>query len=117
MQAWVEIILAAKFFAALRCMDCADQRMADKFVGSAAAAEKSFLKGKNAKCLREAATHYAHPPRPPGPELRADVVDVADAKRSKLAGQPKMKTWKIGEDREWRFAAPCFRNETAHGAD
>ena len=91
--------------------------MADEFCRDAGAGEEGFFEGENAEGLRETAADNAHSPRPPGPELRANVIDVADAERAELAREAEMKAGEIGEDGERRFAAPGFGNEMAHSAD
>ena len=90
--------------------------MADEFRGYACVADRMFpRKGKCTELARSGAVPDRSP-GPPGPELRADVVDVANAMRPKLAREPKMKAGKIGEDREWRLAARRFGDKVAHGA-
>lgn len=44
----IEVVAAAKFFAGLRGVNGADERMADEFRGDAGIAEKSFLEGEDA---------------------------------------------------------------------
>src|ERR1700687_2119508 len=76
-----------------------------------------FFKRKNAQCLREAPAHYAHAPRPPGPELRADVVDVFNATAFEFAGEAQVEAGKIGEDRKGGLAALGLADEATHGAN
>ena len=59
----------------------ADQRVADESCWDAGVAIEFFFKWENAQGFNEAAADYAHAPRSPGPELRADVVDIFDAER------------------------------------
>src|SRR5580658_6159628 len=116
-KGWIEILLVAEFFAGLRRFDGADERMANEFCGHARATKECFFEGKNAERLRETAANDADSPRAPGPELWADVVDVTDSVRAEFAGEAKMKTGKVGENRERRAAALGFGNQVAHGAD
>jgi hypothetical protein len=60
--------------------------MADEFCVYAALAEEILFEWKDAKCLDEAAADEIGAPRPPGPELRTNIVDVAHAEREKFAG-------------------------------
>src|SRR5271168_1154761 len=113
----IEIVLAAEFFAGLRGLHGADKRMADEFCGDASAAEERFFEWENTESLRETAADNSNTPRPPRPELRADVIDVAHSVRAEFASEPQMKAGKVGEDRKRRFAALGFRYQTAHGAN
>ena len=106
--AGIEIVLAAEFFAGLRGLHGADERMADEFCGYARAAEERLFERKNAESLRETPPHNSNTPRPPRPELRADVINVANSVRAEFAREPQMKARKIGENRERRFAASRF---------
>lgn len=67
--------------------------------------------------MRETAANKADAPRPPGPKLRTDVIDIANAERAELAREAEMKAREIGEDGEGGFAAASFRDEAAHGAN
>src|SRR6266403_4115833 len=103
-----------KCLAGLRRRYLADQRMADEFHRYAGITEEFFLEWKNTQRQRESPPHDAHTPRPPGPELRADVVNVANADWLQLAGQSQMEARKIRQDCQ-RWTA-LFRggNETTH---
>src|SRR5271154_2971790 len=113
----IEIVLSAEFFAGLRCLHGADERMADESCGDARAAEERFLEGKDTERLREAAANDSNAPRPPGPELRADVINIANSVRAEFSREAKVKAGKVGEDRERRFAAFGFRYQTPHGSN
>src|SRR5580692_1168995 len=113
----IETVLAAEFLAGLRGLHGADQWMTYEFCGYARSAKERFFKGKNAKGLRESAAHDSDPPRSPCPELRANVVDVADSVRAELAREAEMKAGKIGKDRERRAAALGFGNQPPHSAN
>lgn len=79
-----EMVLLAEGFARLGSSNVADEGMADEFCGNAAFSEESLFERENAKCLREAAADDAHAPGTPGPKLRANVINVADAVRAEL---------------------------------
>src|SRR5271157_6177062 len=74
-----------KLLAVFRCFYLAHQRMTDEFRGNPRVTEEIFLKCKNAKGFFEAPADQVHPPRPPRPELGANVVDVADPLRLQLS--------------------------------
>src|SRR5258706_951365 len=91
--------------------------MADELHGDSGVGVKLFFEWKYAECLREAAAHYAHAPGTPGPELRADVVDVFNATALEFTGETQVEAWKIGEDGEGGLATFGFGNEATHGAN
>src|ERR1700682_2056421 len=113
----IEVLLTAESMAIKRRVHGADQRMADELHGYSGIAIEFFFKRKNAQCLREAPAHYAHAPRPPGPELRADVVDVFNATAFEFAGEAQVEAGKIGEDRKGGLAALGLADEATHGAN
>src|SRR5208283_5990201 len=84
----VEALRGAELRAALCRAHRAYQRMADKLRGHAGIAEKLLFKRENTQCLHKALADQPHPPRTPGPELRANVIDIANTARNKLARQP-----------------------------
>src|SRR2546426_1346466 len=91
--------------------------MTNEFHRHAGIGVELFFEVKNAECLGEAAPYQIHPPGAPGPELRANVIDVADAFRSELAREPQMKSWKVRKNGKWRLAALGFLHEMPHGTD
>src|SRR6267154_3094465 len=91
--------------------------MADEFYGDAGIAEEFFLKGKNAEGLREATADDSDAPWAPGPELRADVVDVFDSAALEFAGQAEVEAGEVCEYRELGLTALGFAYQVAHGAD
>src|SRR6266478_2210558 len=113
----IEVLHSEKCVAIERGVHGAHQRMADEFYGDSGVAVEFFFKWKNAEGLCEAAAHYAHAPRAPGPKLRADVIDVFNAAAFEFSREAEMEAGKIGEDGESRFAARGFGDESAHGAD
>src|ERR1051326_2964850 len=91
--------------------------MADEFYRHAGIAVKVFFEWKNAEGLREASPDDAYTPRTPGPELRADVVDVFYAAKFQFARKAEVETGKVGEDGEGGLTALGFGDESAHGAE
>src|SRR6266851_5224487 len=112
----IEILLAAKGLAIERGVHRSYQRMTDEFHGDASFAVELFFKWENAESLREAAADYADAPRAPGPELRADVVDVFNATAFEFAGEAQVEAGEIGEDCEGGFAPLGLGDKMAHGA-
>src|SRR5215469_11334684 len=94
----VQIVGFAKFLAALAGFHSAHQRMADKFRRYACTGEKFLLEWKNAQCLGKTPPHQIYAPWPPRPELRANVINVANTLALQLARQPQVKTGKIREN-------------------
>src|ERR1700730_12031450 len=114
---WIEIMLAAKARAISRGMHGANQWVADEFHGDAGVTVELFFKGEDTKRLCKAAADYADAPRTPGPELRADVIDIAYAVRLEFSGEAQVEAGEIGEDGEGGFATLGFVDEAAHGAN
>src|SRR6202795_4751677 len=90
--------------------------MADEFHGHTGVGVKFFFEMENAQRLCEPTPHQIHAPWPPGPELRADIIDVSNALGAQLARQPQMKTGEVRENRKRPPAALCFVHEPSHGA-
>src|SRR5450755_4991311 len=57
----------------------AHQWVPNEFCRYACLAEKFFFEREDAECLHKSSAHQVGAPGPPGPELRADVVNVAYA--------------------------------------
>jgi hypothetical protein len=110
-------LFTAKGLAIERDVHGADQRVPYELYRDTGIAEEFFFKGKNAEGLRETAADYADAPGSPGPELRADVVDVFGSAALEFAGQAEVKAGEVREDGEGWFAALGFAYEVAHGAD
>src|SRR5260370_7778575 len=66
--------------------------MPDKFHRNTGIGVKLFFKRKDTKSLGEAPPHQIHAPGPPGPELRANVIDVSNPFRPQLPRKTQMKT-------------------------
>src|SRR5260370_9614134 len=91
--------------------------MPDKFHRNTGIGVKLFFKRKDTKSLREAPAHQIHAPGPPGPELRANVIDVSNPFRTQLARETQMKTREVRQNGERRPAALRFVHEPPHRAD
>src|SRR6266702_8543314 len=98
-------------------MHISHERVADEFHRNTGIGVKLFFKGKDTKSVREAPPHQIYAPRPPGPELRANVVDVSNALGAQLARQPQMKTGEVRQNGEGRPATFGFVDEATHGAE
>src|SRR5260221_13139484 len=112
----IEALLTAEGLAIERGVHGSYQRMADELHGDSGIGVKLFFEWKYAECLREAAADYADTPGSPGPELRADVVDVFNATALEFAGEAEEEAGEIGEDGEGGRAAFGFGDEVTHGA-
>src|SRR5579859_7123989 len=113
----IESLLAAEGVAIERGVHGAYQRMTDELNGHSAIAIEFFLKRENTESLREAAPDDAHAPGSPGPELRADVVNVLNAVALESAGQAQVEAGEVREDGKGGLAFFSFTDEAAHGAD
>src|SRR5260370_21864829 len=91
--------------------------MGDKFHRNTGIGVKLFFKRKDTKSLREAPAHQIHAPGPPGPELRANVIDVSNPFRTQLARETQMKTREVRQNGERRSAAVRLLHEPPHRAD
>ncbi len=91
--------------------------MADEFHGHASVGVKLFFEVKDAKRFGEAAADEIHAPGAPGPELWANVIDIANAFGAQFAREAEVKTRKVGEDGERRLAAVRFVDQMTHGTD
>src|SRR3989442_12564701 len=76
--------------------------MTDEFHGHTGLGVELFFEGENAECERKPSADQIHAPRPPGPELRANIVNVSNAPRAELARQAEMKTRKVRQNRQRR---------------
>ena len=90
--------------------------MADEFYGNGGIGEKFLFARKDAESLRKSAADEANAPGSPGPELRADEVDVADAASFEFAREAEVEAREVRKDGESGLAALGFRDETTHGA-
>ena len=91
--------------------------MADEFHGHTGIGVKLFFEMKNTQRLRKSPPHQVHTPRPPRPELRANVIDVSNAPGAQLARQPQMKTREVRQNRERRPPALRVVHEPTHRAE
>src|SRR5260370_7881313 len=76
--------------------------MTDEFHGHPGIGVELFSERENAECARKPSADQIHAPRPPGPELRANIVDVSNALGTQLARQAEMKTRKVRQNRQRR---------------
>jgi hypothetical protein len=113
----LEALFAGKGLAIERGVHGANQWVPYELYRDTGIPEEFFFKGKDAEGLREAAADYADAPGSPGPELRADVVDVFGSAALEFAGQAEVEAGEVREDGEGWFAALGFAYEVAHGAD
>ncbi len=113
----MEVVSGAERGAIERGLDVADERMADEFCGDAGVGVELFFEGEDAEAEFEAAADDSNAPRPPGPELGADVVGVGDFAEFEFAGEAEMEAGEVGEDGEGGFALFGGGDEFAHGAD
>src|SRR5712671_1216670 len=90
--------------------------MADERYRDSGVCVEFLFEGEDAEGLRESATDDAYAPGAPGPELRADVVDVLNAAAFEFAGEAQVEAGEIGQDGEGRLAALGFTDEATHGA-
>src|ERR1700756_2814801 len=113
----MELVRGKKCFATLTWPDLPDQWMADEFRRYACIAEEFLFEWKNTQRQRESPSHDAHAPGPPRPELRADVVNVANTDRLQFAGQPQMEAGEICQDCQLRTALFRGTQQSAHRAN
>src|SRR5437667_3344110 len=90
--------------------------MANEFYRDAGVRVKLLLKVKNAKRFGKAAAHQIHTPGTPGPELRANVVDVSNASVAQLACKAQVEAREVRKDGQRRFPPLRFVDEVAHRA-
>src|SRR5882724_11866040 len=109
-------VFLAEFFPRQRRFYVSHQGMTDEFHRYAGIGVEPFFKWEDAQGQREPPPDQIRAPGPPGPELRADVVDVSNAFWKEFARQPQMKTREIRKYRQWRAPAFRFVHEAPHRA-
>jgi len=109
-------VARGEFSARERGARSSHQRVADPVGSDSRLAVEIRLEGEKAEAAHEAAAHQIHTPGPPGPELRADEIDVLHAAAMQGARQAEMKAGEVGEDGQRRTAADGFGAQAAHGA-
>src|ERR1700674_5091474 len=107
----------AKRVATLRSTDVPYKGMSDEFHRYPRIEVEFLFESENTKSLRETPPDHPHAPRPPGPKLRANIINVADTPPAQLPGQPQMETGKIRQNREGRFSPLRFSDEVPHRAN
>src|SRR6266446_4888955 len=90
--------------------------MTDEFHRYTGIGIELLFKWEDAQRQSESPPDQIGAPGPPGPELRTDVVDVANAFWKQFARQPQMKTREVRKYRQRRAPAFCFVHEVPHGA-
>src|SRR6266576_2464931 len=90
--------------------------MANEFYGDTGVRVKLLFEVENAKRFGKATAHEIYAPGAPGPELRANVVDVSNDAGAQLTCQAQMETREVGKDSQRRLAPLCFVDEVAHRA-
>src|SRR5207249_7030501 len=85
--------------------------MANEFYGDTGVRVKLLFEVENAKRFGKATAHEIYAPGAPGPELRANVVDVSNAAGAQLTCQAQMETREVGKDSQRRLAPLCFVDE------
>src|SRR5438067_11928025 len=90
--------------------------MANEFYGDTGVRVKLLFEVENAIFFRQKTAYEIYAPGAPGPELRANVVDVSNAAGAQLACQAQMETREVGKDSQRRLAPLCFVDEVAHRA-
>src|SRR5579863_9390671 len=85
-EGWIQLLLAEKRCAIDGGVYRAYQRVANEFYWDAGVGVELFFEGEDAKGLGETTADDSYSPGAPGPELRADVVGVADFAGFELSG-------------------------------
>ena len=92
--------------ARLRRLRHVEQRMAHPLDRDAGAPVDLLLERKDDQHAVGDALHGLHPSRPPGPQLRADVVDDRHAELAHRVRQPEIEVGKVDRD---EHVGPGFR--------
>jgi len=115
MAARNEIVFFAELTAIFSGSNGANERVADEFGGDSGVTKKLLFEGEDTEGFFESPGDELGAPGPPGPELRANVVDIANATRFEFARKAKMETREIGEYGDRRFALRGGSDEVVHG--
>src|SRR5579863_165728 len=75
------------------------KRVSNPVRSHARLAVEILLEGKNAQPTHEAALHQPHPPRPPGPELRTNKIDIPYMLAAENTREAQVKCGKIRQNR------------------
>src|ERR1700730_10340470 len=92
--------------------DIANQRMPNKIRRDAACAIPILLEGKNAESSHESPAYQVRAPWPPGPELRANEINILNALSIQRSRQTQVKAREIRENREARLPLQGFADQT-----
>src|SRR6266699_4379941 len=91
--------------------DIPHQRMPNKIRRYSARAIPILLEGENAEPAHESPPHQVSAPRPPGPELRANKINILDTLPLQRPREAQMKAGEIRENRETRFPSLGFPDQ------
>ena len=80
--------------------DLTDERMPNEERRNAVPVVEGLFKGKDDEHPIDVAPNLPHPVLPPGPDLRADVVDDAEPRAMKLLRQTKIEVWPVDQDHD-----------------
>src|SRR5271165_2662810 len=115
LAAGVQAVRSAELLAVLSRADRAYQWVPDKIRGHVGIPEELLFKRKDAQRFHEPLAYQPRPPRSPGPELRADEIDIANAARNKLARQPQMKPGEVRQNGQRGLPSVRFADQAIHG--
>src|SRR5690242_5037774 len=107
----IQSVTRGESLACNRRMHGIHERMPDPVCLHACLAVESFLEWKNAQTADKPSLHQPYTPGPPGPELRANKINVAHMLAAKHAREAQMKRGEIGQNCERRPAPLDFGNE------
>src|SRR5258708_2376562 len=91
--------------------DIAHQRMSDKIRRHTACPIPILFKRENAQPTHESSSYQVRAPRPPGPELWADEINILDALPLQRSRQAQVEAGEIREDREARIPSLRFAKQ------
>src|SRR5579871_1275240 len=93
-----------------------DERVADPIHFYAVPGVEVDLEGEDTQAAFEPAADQVHAAGAPGPELRADEIDVSNAKALQSARKMQVKTGKVREDGERGLTPAGLTEQTTPGA-
>src|SRR3984893_12395081 len=86
--------------------------MSDKIRWHAARSVPILFEVENAEAAHESPAHQVRAPRPPGPELRANEINILHALPLQRPREPQVKTGEVRENRETRFPSLGLPDQT-----
>jgi hypothetical protein len=90
--------------------------MADEARGDAGIVEQHGFEGQQAEDAIHPLPHLLHPPWPPRPDLRRDIVDDGDAERLHAFGQPQREAGAVDGNDQGGAAGGDVRHRLRHAA-